>query len=87
MAIPLNGWQPYASPVLPNGQKISVLDSSPVVVPLMTMDSSMLPQGRGGVSDRALEKALVRMTDQTNIQIETLQKDGAADLLLMKLTG
>lgn len=81
MAMPLNGWQP---PALPDGQKISVLDSSPMVVPLMTLDSSMLPQSRRGVSDMALEKALVRMTDQTNIQIETLQKDGAADLLSLK---
>ncbi|HEY9731349.1 MAG TPA: hypothetical protein V6C89_05520 [Drouetiella sp.] len=74
----------YTPPVLPNGQTMSVLNSAPIVVAPLTVDTALLPSGPHGVSDLALEKALVRMADQTNVEIETLQRDYASDLQSLK---
>lgn len=43
-----------------------------------------LSSATGGIQDLALEKTLVRMSDQSNIEIATLQRDYAADLESLK---
>ncbi|RTL45208.1 MAG: hypothetical protein EKK48_03895 [Candidatus Melainabacteria bacterium] len=62
----------------------SILDAAPPVVPKLTVDPVLLYQNRSGVPDRALEKTLTRMVEQTNSDLDGLQKDNSAELLSIK---
>lgn len=67
-----------------NSSSASVFDAAPLVVPKLTVDSALLYQNRSAVPDLALKKTLTRMVEQTNSDLDGLQKDNAVELQSIK---
>ncbi len=74
-------WPPISLQI--PGPNASGANQLPLAIPLVPVLSPHATEV-GGFKDLALEKTLVRMTDQSNIEIVTLQRDYAADLESLK---
>ncbi|MFN8550887.1 MAG: hypothetical protein U0103_05310 [Candidatus Obscuribacterales bacterium] len=89
---PVDGFRPMKLPFVMRSQLLradssssgSILDAAPPAVPKLTVDPVLLYQNRSGIPDRALEKTLTRMVEQTNSDLDGLQRDNYAELQSIK---